>query len=500
MITPGFFGFFNAHRGLVATQNALNTINHNISNANTPGYSRQRVDLTAYTPYTDPNMYQLIGGQLGQGPWVQQVSRNRDHFLDAQYRESNALLGMQTSMRDTLQQIEGILAEPSTGGVNTAIQNFFDAAQELSLHPESAAVRSDFLQQAADMITVFQQQGLQLIDLRRNLVGDPAVGGSMDTSQLAISVNDVNTILANIANLNRSIVTIKASGAEPNDLYDQRDQLLDELSKFVDVEVTHFDNGQIRVEIGGQTMIQSTDLIDTLEVVTNPGPLPLPDDMPSLVRTVNGGVVLNDGTGDEITSGRIKGIIDMGGNNPALSTVRQIIGKLDTLINTIVSEINSLQQAGVDGYGNPAPPDLFLQDATLNPGMTQDMFHWVVNAALISDPRLIAAGAGGGSGDGSNALDMAQLRDQTFGVLGTGFIDYFNGTVSKLGIDTRAYEQRSAAQNNLLGTVELRRQSIMGVNIDEEMIDMLRHQRAFEATSKTIKMFDEIIQTILNMT
>jgi flagellar hook-associated protein 1 FlgK len=513
MITPGFFGFYNAHRGLVATQNALNTVSHNISNANTAGYSRQRVDLEAYTPYTTPNMHQLIGGQLGQGPWVQQVTRSRDVFLDAQYRSSNGTLGLDTAIRDALQQVEGILTEPSVSGINSAIQNFFDSAQELSLHPESMAVRANYIQQAIDMVNVFQQQGLQLSDLRRNLVGDPAVAASLDTSQLAISVNDVNTLLGNIAAINRSIISVKASGAQPNDLMDQRDKLLDELSNLVDIEVTNYDNGQIDLSIGGQTMIRSADQVDSLEVVVNPNappgpPIPTYDDVPAFVQTVNGGVVLNNGAGAEITAGRIKGISDMGGNDPNLSTVRGVMEKLDALLDTIVTQVNLLQQTGRDITGALGPPDIFFNDPALNPTETLNLFHWRVTQSVITDPGEVAAaiddatapGGFAGVGDGRNALNMAQLRDQTFAALGTTFIDYFNGITSKLGIDTRSYQNTSSSQEGLVQAVDLRRQSVSGVNVDEEMIDMLRYQRAFEATSKTIQMFDDVIKTILSIT
>lgn len=507
MITPGFFGFFNAQRGLVAAQNALSTINHNITNASTPGYSRQRVDLEAYFAYATPMPHAMTGGQIGQGPTVAQVIRTRDQFLDTQFRQSNSMLGNNTLMRDILQQVEGVFTEPSTGGINSALQNFFDAAQELSLHPESMAVRSDFVQQAIDLITISQQQAGQLLDIRRNLVGDPLVSTSIETSQLAITANEINSKLQAITQLNQSIVSIQASGAMPNDLLDQRDLLLDQLSKLTDIEVRYFDNGQIDLNIANQTMIRGGNLLNQLEVVANPGPAPTPQALPSLLRTTGTGVVLNDGVGDDIRSGQLAGIIAMGGTDPGLSTVQNVLNRLDNLLQTVVAQVNQLQQTGRDLDGNATPPDIFIADPTLNPGQPLDIFHWRVNTAVITNPRTIAAaaddaGAPGnfaGAGDGRNALSIATLRDQQFGALGTTFVDYFNGTVSKLGIDTRSFEHSSQAQNNLINAVDLRRQSISGVNIDEEVVDMLRFQRAFEAASRSIQTMDEIMQTIINM-
>lgn len=507
MITPGFFGLYNAHRGILAAQNALSTIQHNISNSTTAGYSRQRVDLMAYNAYAALSPSQLTAGQLGQGPIMQQVTRSRDQFLDAQFRLASGSLGTSETMRDVLKQIEGILNEPSTSGVNDAMQSFFDAAQELSIHPDSAAVRSTFVQQAMDMIDVFQQQGLQLSDLRQNLVGSPLAPSSFATSQLALTVGDINQKLSSIAAINKSIVSIKASGAEPNDLLDQRDKLLDELSNLVDIQVTHYDNGQIDLSIAGQTMIRGVDQLDSLQALENTGAAPTPDDVPALVSTVNGGVVLNDGAGAEITSGKLKGIIDMGGNDPALSSVRNVMGKLDSLIGTIVNQLNTLQLAGRDQNGALATDAMFVNDPALNPGQGLNLFHWKVNPTILADPKLIAAAiddasvAGGfaGVGDGRNALAMAQLKNQTFASLGTGLVDYYNSVTAKLGIDTQSAQNGSKNQSNLVLSVDQQRQSISGVNVDEETIDLLRYQRMLEATSKTVSILDQVAQTIIGM-
>lgn len=515
MITPGFFGLYNAHRGLVAAQNALSTINHNISNANTPGYSRQRVDLVAYNAYATPSPSQVSAGQIGQGPILQQVTRLRDQFLDAQFRLSNGALGQNATTRDVLKQLEGIMNEPSTSGINDAMQSFFDAAQALSLNPQNTAVRSTFIQQALDLVDVFQQQGLQMSDLRQNLVGSPLSPNSFQTSQLALTVSDINQKLASIAAINQSIVSTKASGAEPNDLLDQRDKLLDDLSNLVDIDVTHYDNGQIDLSIAGQTMIKGVSQLDSLQALENTGATPTPDDVPALVSTVNGGVVLNDGSGAEITSGKLKAIVDMGGNDPNLSSVRNVMGKLDNLMGTIVDQLNILQvgqaapplPAGRDQYGNLATDALFINDATLNPGQTLNLFHWKVNPTVLSDPKLIAAaiddssvtGGFAGVGDGRNALAMAQLRNQTFTSLGTGLVDYFNSATAKLGIDSQSYKNASQNQKNLNLSVDQQRQSISGVNIDEETVDLLRYQRMLEATSKTISILDQVTQSIIGM-
>jgi flagellar hook-associated protein 1 len=510
MITPGFFGFFNAQRGLLAAQNALSTINHNISNANTPGYTRQRVELSAYDAYTFPTSNQSSPLQIGQGPQVDDVIRIRDQFLDSQFRSSNGDLGRSQMMRDTLKSVEGVLNEPSVSSINNSLQNFFDAAQVLSLQPDSTAARSNFIQQGIDVTKVFQGQALELDALRRNLVGDPLVSGSLNTSQLAIQVKDINTTLDSIVSINQNIVGIKTAGAEPNDLYDQRDALLDKLSQLVDTDVTYLQNGQINLSIAGQAMIRSGAKVNSLNVITNPGPIPTPDDLPALVVTTTSPVqTLTDGLGtDEITSGKIRGLIELAGNDPTLSTIRGVLGQLDTLINSIVTQVNTLQTSGRDQSGGATPPAFFVNNPALNPGKSLNIFHLEVNSAVVANPGLLAAaindptvtGGFAGKGDGRNALAMAQIRDNGLVALGgSSTLEYLNALVSKIGIDTRSYQDITTTQTSQTNTISNQRQAVSGVNIDEETIDLLRYQRAFEATSKTISILDEVMQTIINL-
>jgi len=498
---------FNAQRSMIAIQAALNTISHNINNGQTEGYSRQRVDLAAADPYTVPSLNDPNGGQIGQGAVVEQVTRSRDAYLDSQYRTANGTYNMDQSILSSLQQIEGILNEPSDSGISAGIENFFDAAQEMSLHPEETSVLTSFTQSAIDLVTIFQQEGQQLLAARQNLVGDPANPGTVASSQLSVMADQVNNLLTGIAHVNQSILSVQSSGAQANDLKDQRDKLLDQLSKLTDMQVSELGNGQVNVTIAGQLMVQNGQVKDTLQVTANPGPAPTATSVPALISTVNGGVVLNDGAGAEITSGTIKGVSDMGSDNPQLSAVQTTLNKLDTLLNAMANQVNALQTTGRDQYGNLGNA-LFVLNPALNPTQPQNLFHWTINTAVQSDPKLLATasddpsapGNYAGIGDARNALAMAKLRDQTFAALGnTGFTDYYNSIVSKLGIDTQSYKNATASQNNLVQSLDQQRQAVSGVNLDDEMVDLLRYQRGFESTSKIISTFNDVYKTIIGM-
>ena len=503
IISPGFFGLLNAHRSMTAIQSAIEMVNQNVSNANTAGYTRQQVILEAADPYPPMNLTQLRDtGLLGTGVQVDRIDRVRDNFLDGQFRLENGTLGNNETIQTVLTQLESILAEPSNTGISTAMQKFFDSAQALSIHPESMAARADYLQSATDMLQVFQQQANQLKDLRTNLVGDAAVAGSAAGSQLGLRVNEANEKLQTIASLNTQISTVTAAGGAPNDLLDKRDMLLDELSNLANISVTALANNQISVTLGGQTLIRGTQLIDTLQVIANPGAAPAPDNDPTLVQTVTGGTTLNSA----ITSGKIAGLLTIGGNGTSVTTVRGVMGELSTLFNTIATQVNTLQTGGRDMDGNATPPAVF----DLAAGSTLAIFRYSMNATLQGDYRQIAAAIDdptatspvgfAGVGDGRNALAIAQLKNTNLAALGNiKMTEYFNTTLSGLGVDSRAYVDRTQSQQNVVDTLETNRQSVSSVNIDEEMINLIKFQRAFEASSRLVRAYDEVAQTLIQL-
>ena len=506
MITPGFFAFFNAQRGMYTAQGAMNVINHNISNVNTPGYSRQRANIETHAPYTAPSLTlpsTANPGQMGQGSVIESITRIRDSFLDNQFIQENSTLGLNDQSRNILLQLEGIIGEPSSGGISNSMQKFFESSQELSLYPESMAVRANFLQNAGDLINVFQQQGNQLTDLRRNLVGDVNATGSLAVSQLGIMVNDVNNRLTSIADLNRQINSIIGAGAQPNDLLDMRGKLVDDLSQLIDVTVTELPNSQISIDIAGNTMVRGVTLVDTFQTVVNPGPAPTQDNVPALVQLVSTGATQNN----NITGGQIRAVLNMGENTTGVTNVRSVLGDLDSLLNEIATQVNTLQTTGRDLTGNVSANNIF----TLAGGTTLSLFRYSVNTTVVNDPRLVSAaiddvGSTGpppgyaGPGDGRNALAMAQLNDSSFAALNnSGFSEFFNTTASNLGIDSRSYGDLAESQDTLVHGLDQQREQVSGVNMDEEMIDLIRFQRAFEASSRVMNTINEVMQTIINL-
>lgn len=224
----GLFGTLNIGKsGMFAQQGALNTTSHNIANANTEGYSRQRVELQTTRPYCKPSMNSAAGpGQVGTGVQIVAINRVRDSFLDYQIRVELGVQGQFASRHKFLSQIENILNEPTDVGISKLFGKFFDAWQDLALNPQTSNARSVVMEQASALADELRHTFNELSKLKENT-----------QREIQQTVFEVNSILNQIDQINQEIIQVKIAGQQPNDLMDRRDLLLDELSTKFGIEI-----------------------------------------------------------------------------------------------------------------------------------------------------------------------------------------------------------------------------------------------------------------------
>ncbi|MBU3109070.1 flagellar hook-associated protein FlgK [Clostridium gasigenes] len=232
----GLFSTFNiAKRGMSVQQRTIDVTSHNISNANTPGYSRQRAKIET----TRPQSISGNVGQVGTGAQVAAIERVRDSFLDYQIRGESSNLGKYDARSKFLQEVETVFNEPSETGISSLMGKFFDSFQELSKQPNSSNARTIVAQQSASLADALNHTYTQLEKLQTNA-----------QESIKAGVTGVNSILNQVDMLNQEIISVKVSGNMPNDLLDKRDTLLDELSSkfnFV-VEKKEFEGICVRPE------------------------------------------------------------------------------------------------------------------------------------------------------------------------------------------------------------------------------------------------------------
>ena len=454
MPISSFYGLQTSLRGLLAQQRSLDVTGHNIANVNTAGYSRQEAALAATPALFLPAGGTLLGSaSLGSGVDVQSYRRVRDQFLDLQYRGQSSNLGQWSGRAETLQRAEDALAEPGDNGINTQLGEFWDAWADLANSPnpdsdpaarqalvERAQSLGDTFGQVYDQITTVQEQARAEYD---SIVAPAGPGNS--GGQIA-------QIASQIAQLNETIKRQKAGGDQPNDLLDQRDMLLDKLSTFGQISVESLDSGAVNVSFVDTASPGTTYSVVADTAATWAGPP----------------------AGDAWSpGGRAGGLLEAA--RPG--------GTLDSYLSALDSVATDLTNAVNGAYGGT-----FLEstDAAHPAGSLR------VSPALVAAPSTIAAGT---AGQGSNdiALRVSQLRD--------GAPDgAYRAFVTRVGTDVQEATRQAGNAEALTDSVDDRRQSVAGVSLDEEMTNMVKFQRSYQAASRAMSTMDEMLDVLINRT
>lgn len=239
-----FHSIETAKRSLFTQTAALNTTGHNIANANTEGYTRQTVKMRASIPMEAYGINRSnVPGQLGTGVEFDAIERIREKFLDSQYRGENTELGSWTIRSNTLDKLQQIMNEPSDTGIRKVLDNFYKSWSDLSKDPESVTARTIVKENALALTDAMNHMSKQLSNLSADL-----------TSNVEAKSSELQSYVNSIADLNQSITKIEGLGDNANDLRDQRDLIVDKISKIVNVTVTDTDQGY-NVNMGGQALV-----------------------------------------------------------------------------------------------------------------------------------------------------------------------------------------------------------------------------------------------------
>lgn len=320
-----FSAFDIARSGMQVAQAQLDIAGHNIANVNKPGFSRQRVELISRLPVTKPF------GQIGRGVEIADIVRVRDTFLDGLFRREAAGLGDATVRAEFLQRIEDVFLEPSEHGLSSRINGFFNALAEFANNVEELPVRESVIAEAEALTQLFHDTAGRLNTLR-----------TQANQELIHAVPEINSLASQIAALNFQIRQLEVGGKGANDLRDDRDLLLDQLSKLVNISVHEGQSGQISVLIGDAELI-SGDIVNEIEAVVNPA---LDAERLDLVelRFANSGALVPVSDGEVFAALQVRDEV-----------LVQLDGRIDTLAATIIREINRVHSQGTGLVNYSAP-------------------------------------------------------------------------------------------------------------------------------------------------
>jgi flagellar hook-associated protein 1 FlgK len=455
---PGLFQALEiGKRALLTHQVSLQTAGHNIANVNTPGYTRQRVNINSSLPEWTTN------GIIGSGVQVDSILHIRDLFLGEQYRQDAKSLGQWQYKGKLMTEIESLFSEPNDNTLSHALNKFWDSWSDLSTNPNSISSRVAIVEQANLMVNSFHDLSTRLDSLQSSIDRD-----------LVGYTDEINRLTTEIASINKLTRTVELGGTQANDLRDSRDSLIDQLARYIDVTTNDCGNGETNVMIGAMILVDGGDVIEISADAVN-----VDGELKHALNWKGTTVQLKN------SDGELKGLFDSRD-----ITIPHYKDQLDDLARTLIEQVNELHRTG---YGVDGVNGRNLFDTTY---MTAASMR--LSSSIVSDPSRIAASGSGEIGDNTIALAMHDLRKQTVMSSDSSTMnDFYNSLIGKLGIETREAQTSSDSYTMLLEQVEQARQSVQGVSLDEEMTNMIRHQHAYDAAARVITTMDQALDTVI---
>lgn len=466
----GSVNMFNIGKsGLQATRSAMTTTGHNIANVNSEGYSRQTVEVTA-----GPT---IPAGRLtfGTGAWTKSIERVNDEYLDKRIHTENRNFGHIEEKSNYLEQTEQIFNEANSEGMNRVTTNFFNEFRKLSGDPENEAVRASVREASKQLVDEVRRMDRSLKDVQANI--DNRVDGY---------VRDVNALAKEVRDLNIMIQKTDAEGSAAPDLHDKRDLALKKLGGIVDISVSKDKNSRVTVTMAGHVALVAGEQLTELSVMRSPADPKTGKKEGRLDIYVNEPVPTK--FTDKIKTGRLGGLLEVRDKD-----ITQSQEEIDQIAHALAEGVNSVH---VQGFGKDGGTGrLFFKNTGTVEGaaeridLSDDVKENLGAIAAAKDPN--------SASDNRIAIAISGLENARGLLEGTTITDKYNSIVSEMGVKTAAAKKATVFQKDVLSQLENTRESLVGVNLDEETSNLIRFQHAYAANAKVLSVADEMMQTVL---
>lgn len=455
-------------RGMAVSQSALNTTSHNIANKSTEGYSRQRVETQTTTPVGD-------GGQrIGTGARLSAINRTNNPWLEKQLEREGSNLAFLEGRSGALERLESAFNEQTIKGLSNSMSDFFNSFRELANNPESLTARTVVRDTASALVRSFQDMDRQIDSVSSEL-----------NNTIETGVNDVNTNVKEIAKLNQKIQQIEVGGNQANDERDRRDLLVKKLSEKLDISYAEdTKSGMLNITAGKTGVLVAGTSFSTLKTSKDQN-----DQVRVLYPMSEKGTQVN--ITDQFKRGALGGSLELRDGE-----VAELKSSLADLAYNIASEVNNAHAEGFDRYSHQGG-----QFFSLPTDGTFDLSAWKVSDAISGDVgRIAAAARPNAPGDNATANVIHSLQFKQ--VMGDGtftFDNFYNSKVGQIGVMNQTARANLESQKNITDQLKNVRESISGVNLDEEAQKMIEFQKSYEASARIIRVADEMFDTVLNL-
>ena len=446
-----------AVQAMLTDQAALSTTSNNIANANTPGYSRQTVDLAEAPPT------QYGGLLVGNGVQLQQVVSQRNSLLQTQLDQETQQQSKYSSYLGSMQQVQTLFNETSGTGLQSSLTAFFNSVQQLSTDPTNTSLRAGVITAGQNLAQAFSGAASSLVSQQRNV--------DLSVTQ---SVSQINSLTAQIAQLNGEVSTATSTGQNPGNFTDQRDQLINQLSGLIDVSEIPAGNGSLTLTTtGGANLVVGK---QAFQLTTQADP------------TTGFQQVLSQGANitTSITGGTLGGAIEVRD-----TAIPGVLSSLDAIAANLENSVNTVNQAGTDLNGAPGG-NFFVPPPAAGTGAALQM------SVAISDPAQIAASLDGSAGDNSNLTALLNVQNQGI-VNGQTPLAAYSNLVFQIGNNVATAQSEVTGSQALTQQIQNQIGSVSGVNINEEAANLIQFQQAYQAAAQVAAVINSLTATAINL-
>jgi flagellar hook-associated protein 1 FlgK len=460
----GLMAALNASATALNTnQTTIEVIGNNISNMNTAGYSLQNVQLSPFPALTMGDFF------IGQGVKVTDIQRAHDDFVTNQLQSASVGLGYANGQTSALSQLENVFSV-SQNNISTNMDNFFDAWQQLSTDPSDTTLRSAVLQQGSILANSFNNASNAL----------DTITGNINTT-LTSNISTLNSQIAQIASLNQQIYTTEIHGQTNNSARDQRDLLAQQLAQSLGANTYTDNRGMLAVQLpSGLPLVQGTTAM-SLQTSNTGSNVTLQLNAAGTVRNLDVNSV----------GGQMQGLLAV--RDQTIPTAKN---SLDTLAYSISTQVNALQSTG-GGLNNTTGINFFNTQAT-SAGAARNM------QVTLTDPTEVAAGAAPTAttsvapGDNTNALQISNLGN-SYLINGTDTFDsYYANITASIGLATNQNSLAVSSSQDAVNQLQNLRDSISGVSLQDQMVQMIQYQQGFQASAKFLSTVNDMMSSLVS--
>jgi len=470
-----------AASAVAADQAQLDTAANNLANVSTPGYAQQVVNLTDFTPSTSQG--------VGEGVQIQSVTQSTSALDEQQNLIAQGQLGSANESAQILGLVQNSFPEPSSTALQSQLSTLWSDISNLATQPNSASAQQQVVQDASNVANTLNGTYGQLSSISQQLVNNLGGIGSSSSGYMA----QANQLIGEIANLNGSIVAAQNGGQDINALSDQRRADISSLGSLLGIRTVSEVNGSVTILSGGIQLVSGTNAVK-LQTTGQPA-------------TAN--LAVETAAGNVLPSGGKIGALLQAVN----TTIPGYQSQLSNVADSLATNLNNLQSQGVSSAGVPGPtsaaaappyagttlPSIFVDNSSSTTYTTgsSSAASIAINPQLLANPALIAT-ASGTSAAGVATIDPTTAQAMAnIGQLSTGPNTIYQSLVASVGNDTAQANNTQTTTQAMANSTSAQLLSVEGVSTNEQTVNMLSAQQAYQASAAIINSTTTVLNALL---